>query len=49
MIAVGNAIRPQAVIMGYSDRFGLLGVVLLLAAATIALLRKGSASGGAAH
>ena len=49
MIAVGNAVQSQAVIMGYSDTFGLLGVVLLLAAAMITLLRKGSASGGAAH
>ncbi len=49
VIAVGDAVRAQAVIMGYSDTFGLLGVVLLLAAAMIALLRKGSANGGAAH
>jgi DHA2 family multidrug resistance protein len=49
VIAVGNAVQEQAVIMGYSDTFGLLGVVLLVAAAMIMLLRKGSASGGAAH
>jgi DHA2 family multidrug resistance protein len=49
MIAVGNAIRAQATIMGYSDSFGLLGVILLLAALAVALLRKGVGSGGAAH
>jgi DHA2 family multidrug resistance protein len=49
MIAVGNAVQEQAVVMGYSDTFGLLGVVLLAAAAMITLLRKGTASGGAAH
>jgi hypothetical protein len=35
--------------MGYSDSFGFLGVTLLLAAVAVALLRKGAASGGAAH
>jgi DHA2 family multidrug resistance protein len=49
MIAVGNAIHAQATIMGYSDSFALLGVVLLLSAAAIALLRKGGATGGGAH
>jgi MFS transporter, DHA2 family, multidrug resistance protein len=49
IIAVGNAIRTQATIMGYSDSFALLGAVLVLAAASVALLRKGAASGGAAH
>ena len=50
IIAVGNAIRAQSTLMGYSDSFALLGVVLLLAASAIALLRKGAASGaGGAH
>jgi MFS transporter, DHA2 family, multidrug resistance protein len=49
VIAVGNAIREQSTIMGYSDSFALLGVILLLAAAAVALLRKGAASGGGAH
>ncbi len=46
IIAVGNTIRAQATIMGYSDSFALLGAVLLFAAAAIALLRKGAAGGG---
>jgi len=49
IIAVRNTIRAQATIMGYSDSFALLGAVLLLAAVAVALLRKGAASGGAAH
>ena len=49
IIAVGNAIRAQSTIMGYSDSFALLGAVLLLAAVSIALLRKGAASAGGAH
>jgi MFS transporter, DHA2 family, multidrug resistance protein len=49
IIAVGNSIRAQATIMGYSDSFALLGAVLLLAAVAVALLRKGSSSVGGAH
>jgi MFS transporter, DHA2 family, multidrug resistance protein len=49
MIAVGQAIKAQATIMGYADSFALIGAVLLVAALPIAMLRKGTASGGAAH
>jgi DHA2 family multidrug resistance protein len=49
IVAVGNAIRAQATIMGYSDSFALIGVILLAAVVAVALLRKGSADGGAAH
>jgi DHA2 family multidrug resistance protein len=49
IIAVGNTIRAQATLMGYSDSFALLGAVLLLAAVSVALLRKGAVSGGGAH
>jgi MFS transporter, DHA2 family, multidrug resistance protein len=49
IVAVGNAIRAQATIMGYSDSFALIGVILLAAVVAVALLRKGSAAGGAAH
>jgi MFS transporter, DHA2 family, multidrug resistance protein len=49
VIAIGNTVRSQAVVMGYSDTFGLLGVVLLLAALFISQLRKGATAGGAAH
>jgi DHA2 family multidrug resistance protein len=49
VIAVGDTIRAQATIMGYADCFGLLGVVLLVAATLVALLKKGVASGAGAH
>jgi DHA2 family multidrug resistance protein len=49
IIAVGDTIRAQATIMGYADCFALLGVVLLVAAALVALLKKGVASGAGAH
>jgi MFS transporter, DHA2 family, multidrug resistance protein len=40
IIAVGDTIRAQATIMGYADCFALLGVVLLVAAVLVALLKK---------
>ncbi len=49
IIAVGQTIRAQATIMGYADSFALIGVVLLAAVLAVAMLRKGAASGGAAH
>jgi DHA2 family multidrug resistance protein len=49
IIAVGDTIRAQATIMGYADCFALLGAVLLVAAALVALLKKGAASGAGAH
>ena len=35
--------------MGYADCFGLIGAVLLTAVVAVALLRKGTGTGGAAH
>jgi MFS transporter, DHA2 family, multidrug resistance protein len=35
--------------MGYADSFALIGVVLLAAVLSVAMLRKGAAVGGAAH
>jgi MFS transporter, DHA2 family, multidrug resistance protein len=49
VIAIGQTIRAQATIMGYADCFALLGVVLILAILPVALLRKGTTSGGAVH
>jgi DHA2 family multidrug resistance protein len=49
IIAIGQTIRAQATIMGYADSFALLGAVLLVATLSIALLKKGTAAGGAAH
>jgi len=49
IVAVGDTIRAQATIMGYADCFALLGVVLLVAAVLVALLKKGAACGVGAH
>jgi MFS transporter, DHA2 family, multidrug resistance protein len=47
IIALGNAIKHQALVMGFSDTFAVLGVVLVLAALAVALTRRVKASGGA--
>ena len=49
MIAIGEIIRAQATVMGYSDCFGLLGVILVCAAVSVAFLKKGTAAAGGAH
>jgi DHA2 family multidrug resistance protein len=49
IIAVGNTIRAQATFMGLSDAFALIGVVLIVAVAAVALMRKGATASGAAH
>jgi DHA2 family multidrug resistance protein len=49
-IALGQEIRAQATLMGYADCFALVGVMLLIAACSVTLLKKGSpAGGGGAH
>jgi DHA2 family multidrug resistance protein len=49
VIAIGNTIRAQATIMGFADSFALIGAVLIAAVVLVAMLRKGAASGAAAH
>ncbi len=49
VIAVGEVIRAQATVMGYSDCFGLLGAVLVCAVVSVALPKWGSASAAGAH
>src|SRR6185369_14801619 len=49
MIAIGQSIRAEATIMGYADSFALLGVILVAAALSVAMLKKGAASGGGGH
>jgi MFS transporter, DHA2 family, multidrug resistance protein len=48
IIALGNAVRRQALVMGFSDAFAVIGVVLILAAVAIVLTgkAKGTAAGG---
>jgi DHA2 family multidrug resistance protein len=48
-VALGEIIRKQAVIMGYSDTFAVLGGLLLLAAALVLATRKGQTSGAGGH
>jgi len=49
IIALGQTIRKQALIMGYSDAFAVLGVMLMLAAITILFTRKGQVAAPGAH
>jgi MFS transporter, DHA2 family, multidrug resistance protein len=51
VIALGNTVKRQALVMGFSDTFAVIGVVLIFAAIAILLTRKvqGAAGGGAAH
>jgi MFS transporter, DHA2 family, multidrug resistance protein len=49
IIALGNTVKRQALVLGFSDTFAVIGVVLILAAIAIILTRKTqtAASGGA--
>jgi MFS transporter, DHA2 family, multidrug resistance protein len=50
VVAIGRTVRQQASIMGYSDTFYLLGVILVVGvAATLCLRRSEGGGGGAAH
>ena len=40
LVALGNLVRRQALIMGFSDAFAIVGVVLIMAAICVALTRK---------
>ena len=49
IIALGKAVKHQALVMGFSDTFAVIGVVLVLAAIAVALTRKVRGSGAGAH
>ncbi len=52
IIALGNSVRQQALVMGFSDTFAVVGVVLVLAGIFILLTgkpNKGGAAGGGGH
>src|ERR1700675_518269 len=49
IIALGKLVRHQALVMGFSDTFAVIGGVLILAAIAVALTRKVKRSGGPAH
>jgi len=40
VVALGNTVKRQALVMGFSDAFAVIGVVLILAAVAILLTRK---------
>ena len=49
IVALGNTVKRQALVLGFSDTFAVIGVVLLLAGAAILLTGKpkaGAAAGG---
>jgi len=49
IIALGKAVKHQALVMGFSDTFAVIGAVLVFAAIAVTFTRKAKASGGAAH
>jgi MFS transporter, DHA2 family, multidrug resistance protein len=49
IVALGDIVRRQALIMAYADTFAVLGVLLLLAAGLLLLTRRAGVGAGAAH
>jgi MFS transporter, DHA2 family, multidrug resistance protein len=50
IVALGNAVKRQALVMGFSDTFAVISAVLVLAALAVALTRKvGGAGAAGAH
>ncbi|MEP9378708.1 DHA2 family efflux MFS transporter permease subunit [Aquabacter sp. CN5-332] len=48
IVALGNIVKKQALVMGFSDTFAVLGVLLAVAAVSLLLAKKGKAGAGAA-
>src|ERR1700727_1096343 len=49
IIALGNTVKRQALVMGFSDTFAVIAGVLALAAIAVLLTKRTRASGAAAH
>jgi DHA2 family multidrug resistance protein len=49
IVALGNIVRKQALIMGYADTFAALALLLILAAVSLLFTRRAGANGAAAH
>jgi MFS transporter, DHA2 family, multidrug resistance protein len=49
IVALGKAVRQQALVMGFSDTFAVIGVVLVIAAVAVVFTRKVKGSGAGAH
>jgi DHA2 family multidrug resistance protein len=48
VVALGNAVKHQALVMGFSDTFAVIGVVLAIAAIAVLFTRKAKVAGGGA-
>jgi MFS transporter, DHA2 family, multidrug resistance protein len=49
VVALGNAVKRQALVMGFSDTFVVIAAVLVFAAVAVLLTRKVKGGGGPAH
>jgi MFS transporter, DHA2 family, multidrug resistance protein len=49
ILALGKSVKHQALVMGFSDTFAVIGGVLILAAIAVVLTRKIKESGAGAH
>ena len=49
IIALGNSVKRQALVMGFSDTFAVIAGVLVLAAIAVLLTKRTKAGGAAAH
>jgi MFS transporter, DHA2 family, multidrug resistance protein len=49
IIALGNSVKHQALVMGFSDTFAVIAGVLVLAAIAVLLTKRTKAGGAAAH
>jgi DHA2 family multidrug resistance protein len=49
IIALGNSVKRQALVMGFSDTFAVIAGVLVLAAVAVLLTKRTKAGGAAAH
>jgi DHA2 family multidrug resistance protein len=47
IVALGNAVKRQALIMGFSDTFEVIGVMLAIAAVAVLFARRGPVRAGA--
>jgi MFS transporter, DHA2 family, multidrug resistance protein len=48
IVALGQTVKRQALVMAFSDTFAVIGVMLAIAAIVLLFARKGEAAGGAA-
>ena len=49
IIALGKTVKRQALVMGFSDTFAVIGVMLAIAAVVLLFARKGKAAAGASE